>query len=70
MPVTRRQSTFSQIFDDVMADSPIISGNPAVRPHILATDNEAATQLLEIAVWRWVHWQNGVVFHYTQSILI
>ena len=50
MPVTRRQSTFSQIFDDVMADSPIISGNPAVRPHILATDNEVATQLLDSCV--------------------
>ena len=67
MPVTRRQYTFGQIFDDVMADSPIISGNPAVRPHILATDNEVATRLFLIAVWLWVHWQNDVVFHYTHN---
>lgn len=70
MPASRCHSAFDQIFDDVMADSLKISGNPRIRLHILATDNEAfitiATQLLEIAGWRWVRWQNNVVFHYVR----
>lgn len=67
MPVTRCRSTFNQIFDDLMSDSLKISGNHEVRLHILATDNEAATQLLEIAGWQWMRWQNNVFFHYVRS---
>ena len=71
MPASRCHSAFDQIFDDLMSDCLKISGNPAVRLHILATDNEAliaiATQLLEIAGWRWMRWQNNVFFHYVRS---
>ena len=73
MPVTRCRSTFSQIFDDLMSDCLKISGNPRVRLHIMATDNEAliaiATQLLEIAGWQWMRWQNNFFFP-LRSILI